>query len=482
MLYKMYINGQWCESSENTVEDVYNPATGEVIGQIAIASIEDVDRAAKAAYEASKKLEKMSVFERANLCMKVSDAIMARQKELAVLLSKEHGKPYYTEALGEVACCADAFREAAEQIKWMDESMPVLRDAGRKAFVFRKPIGVFGIITPWNFPLGTACTYYLGAALATGNAVIWNPATTTAAIASAFMQCFEDAEVPAGAVNLVIGPGSTVGDAIVVHELVGGIGFTGSTEVGNQICSRAKAKHTSMELGGNGPSIVLADADLELAADAIMAGSFTNAGQICTSTERVLVADSVADELVSIMASKIGNYKLGMPDAEGVTMGPMHKMETVEIVKRHVADALEKGAKLVCGGKIMPGAPTEHFYEPTILDHVSRDAIINIEETFGPVLPIIRFKEESEIQEIIEDSPYRLFSAIFTRDIGKAMVMAENSKFGAININTGSNNWDPCFPAGGGAGSHSGHGRSGGKYSIYEMTETRVVTVAFTEE
>lgn len=481
MLYKMFIDGNWCESDEGTVKDVINPATGEVIGQISIGSAKDVDRAAKAAYEASKKLEKMHVFERADLCLKVADAIMAHQEELAQILSKEHGKPYYTEALGEVACCADAFREAAEQIKWMEDSMPVLRDKGRKAFVFRKPIGVFGIITPWNFPLGTACTYYLGAALATGNAVLWNPATTTAAVASVFMKCFEKAGVPKGAVNLVIGPGSVVGDAIVVHELVGGIGFTGSTEVGNFICSRAGAKHTSMELGGNGPSIVLADADLELTAEAIMAGSFTNAGQICTSTERVLADDSIADELISIMVSKMEKYRLGMPDDKNTTMGPMHKMETVEIVERHVADALEKGAKLVCGGRSNPEFATRHFYEPTILDYVSRDSLLNKEETFGPVLPVIRFKDEEEIQSIIEDSPYRLFSAIFTRDIGKALVMAENSKFGAININTGSNNWDPCFPAGGGAGSHSGHGRSGGKYSIYDMMETRVVTVTLPE-
>jgi len=149
----------------------------------------------------------------------------------------------------------------------------------------------------------------------------------------------------------------------------------------------------------------------------------------------------------------------------------------VEIVRDHIADALQKGAKLICGGKEMPDAPTPHFIEPTILDCVSRDSLLNIEETFGPVLPLVRFKDESEIQGIVDDSKYKLFSAIFTRDIDKALVMAENSKFGAININAGSHDWDPCFPAGGGAGSLSGHGRSGGKWSIYDMSETRTVTV-----
>lgn len=480
MLFQMYIDGQWCASGDGAVKDVINPATGEVLGQIPLATMEDVDRAAKAAYRASKEFEKMPVFERAELCYRVADAIMERQEEIAEALCKEHGKPYHTEALGEVAAGADSFKEAAEQIKWMEDSMPVLHAPNRRSFVFRKPVGVFGIITPWNFPIGTACTYYLGAALATGNAVLWNPATTTAAAASVFMKCLEDAKVPAGVVNLVIGPGSTVGDAIVVHELVGGIGFTGSTEVGNYICSRAKAKHTSMELGGNGPSIVFKDADLDLTADAIMAGSFSNAGQICTSTERVIVDDSVADELVEIMLKKIGNYKLGDPFDKATTMGPMHKMDTVNTVREHVEDALKKGAKLVCGGRTMPGAPTENFYEPTILDHVSRDALVNIEETFGPVLPLIRFKDEAEIESIVEDSKYRLFSAIFTRDIDKALCLAENSKFGAININDSSSNWDTAFPAGGGAGSLSGHGRSGGKYSIEDMTETRVVTVSLT--
>lgn len=477
MKFQMYINGAWCDASDGSTQDVVNPATGEVIGQLALASQADCDRAVDAAYAKRGEMERLSVFERAELCFRVADAIDKRQEELAKLLTSEHGKPYYSEALGEVASTATAFRDAGEQIKWLEDSILPLRSPNRKAFVFQKPIGVFLAITPWNFPIGTLATYYMPAALAAGCPFIWNPATTTAAVASLFMKCIDDADIPAGYINLVIGSGSKVGDALVVNPKVAGVGFTGSTEVGNTICSRAKAKHTSMELGGNGPCIVLKDADIELAARCLMNGSFGNAGQVCTSTERVLVDDSIADKLLEAIKAKMPDYRLGDPFDKNTTVGPMHKMDQVEIVKEHVADALAKGAKLICGGKVQDGAPNEHYYEPTVIDHVTRDSLLNTEETFGPVLPLVRFKDESEIDSIIRDCDYRLFCAIFTTDVNKALKMAEHYDFGAININAASSDWDTCFPAGGGGGSLSGHGRSGGKWSLYDMLEPRVVTV-----
>ena len=343
--------------------------------------------------------------------------------------------------------------------------------------VLRKPKGVFGIITPWNFPLGTPSMYYLAPGLAAGCPMVWNPATSTAAIASAFMQCFEDAEVPF--VSLVIGKGSIVGDALSVHPQVAGIGFTGSTATGNVICSRAQSKHTQMELGGNGPCIVLKDADLDLAADKLMAGSFTNAGQICTSTERVLVDNAVADLLVYKIKARMSRYALGNPFQKDVTVGPMHARDTIETVLRHIDDAVAKGAELICGGGRDSSMPTDHYIQPTVLDHVSRDALVNMEETFGPVLPLVRFQDESEIPAIIRDSPYRLFSAIFTRDVDKALSMAQSSdfNFGCVNINEGCNFWDTMLPAGGGGGSASGHGRSGGKYSIADFSEERLIAL-----
>ena len=231
-----------------------------------------------------------------------------------------------------------------------------------------------------------------------------------------------------------------------------------------------------MELGGNGPVIVLKDADLDLAADKVMAGSFTNSGQVCTSTERVLIDDSVADACVEKLTARLVRYVVGDPFDSNVTMGPMCDPGTVEIVLRHVEDAVEKGAELICGGSLLD-APTKHYMQPTILDHVSRDALIHTDETFGPVVPLIRFKEEDEITDLIECSNYRLFSAIFTKDVDKALVMAQKYNFGCVNINEGSNFWDTMLPAGGGGGSLSGHGRSGGKYSIKDFSEERLIVV-----
>lgn len=473
MIFEHYIDGKWARG-KGGLKDVISPGTGEVLGQLSMGEAEDVDVAVRAARRELPNLEKMTVFERAEMLVRIGSAVRAKKDELAELLTKEHGKPI-GEAMGEVLGSANTYIEVSEQIKWMDSKIIPVREGNKLCLSMMKPIGVFGIITPWNYPVGTATMYYLAAGLAAGCTMVWNPATSTAAIASKFMECFDDAGVPAGFVSLVIGSGGVVGDALSVHPDISGIGFTGSTEVGNIICSRAKAKHTQMELGGNGPSIVLKDADLQLTAEKLMRGSFTNAGQICTSTERVLVDESVADELVDIMKGKLKDYVLGDPLDKNTTMGPMHPMAQVEIVHEHVKDALEKGATLIAGGKRQPGSPTAHYVEPTILDHVSRDALVNTDETFGPVLPLIRFKDEAELPEMVADSPFRLFGAIFTKDIDKAIVMASSYNFGSMHINEGSNCWDTMMPAGGGGGSASGFGRSGGKYSIKDFSEERVI-------
>lgn len=475
MIYPMYIDGRWIAENA-TLKDVVSPATGEVIGQIPLGTAEHVDMAVKAAKRDQKLLEEMSLFERSDMLKRISASISAHQEELATLLSREHGKPI-AEARGEVGGSAYAFIECAEQIKWMDSTIIPRRERNQLCMVLNKPIGIFGIITPWNFPIGTASMYYIAPGLAAGCPMIWNPATSTAAIASAFMKCFEEAGVPGGFVSMVIGRGAVVGDALSVHPLVAGIGFTGSTKTGNIICSRAKAKHTQMELGGNGPTIVLKDADLELAAEKIMSGSFSNAGQICTGTERVLVDDSVADELVNIMKSKMNSYILGDPFDPKTTMGPMHDPDTIQVVHQHIEDALSRGAVLIAGGGRQKGSPTEHYIEPTILDHVSPQALLNVDETFGPVLPLIRFMSEDEIPALVEMSVYRLFGAIFTRDIDKAICMSQRYNFGSMHINDGSHCWDTMMPAGGGGGSASGHGRSGGKFSIADFSETRVINV-----
>lgn len=350
MIFPMYIDGKWFEGEGRQMQDVISPGSGEVLGRIPLGTPEDADAALQAAKKAAPALAAMTVFERAEICYRIANKIDENQEELAKLLTAEHGKPYHSEALGEVAACALAFRDAAEQIKWMDGKVVALRDKDARCLVTRRPKGIFAVITPWNFPLGTACQYYLAAGIAVGDPMVWNPATTTAAVASALMKCFEGVGLPAGAVNLVIGKGSVVGDALSAHPLTAGIGFTGSTVTGNIICERAKCKHTSMELGGDGPCIVLKDADLDVAAQGLMNGSFLNAGQVCTSTERVLVDDAIADALVAKILEKMQTqYQLGDPFDEKTTMGPMHLESQIEIVESHIKQAVEKGAKVVAG-------------------------------------------------------------------------------------------------------------------------------------
>jgi acyl-CoA reductase-like NAD-dependent aldehyde dehydrogenase len=427
MFFPMYIDGKWHEGTGNR-QDVVNPATGKVIGQIPLGTAEDVDLAVKAAKRDQAKLENMTCFERAEMLNRIEASMIKHVDELAELLSKEHGKTI-GEARGEILGSAATFRESGEQIKWMDSKIIPIRDRSKIAMVFREPVGIFGIITPWNYPIGTAVMYYLAPGLAAGCPLIWNPATSTAAVASAFMKCIEEAGIPGGFLSLVIGRGSVVGDALSVHPDVPGIGFTGSTSTGNTICARAKAKHTLMELGGNGPCIVLKDADLELTAEKLMRGSFSNAGQICTSTERVLVDNSVADKLVKIIMGKMGDYVLGDPFDPKTTVGPMHAPDTIAVVHEHIADAKKKGAKILAGGGVKSGSPTDHYIEPTVIDNVKPDMLLNTEETFGPVLPLIRFNDETEIQGLLECSSYRLFSAIFVIALSRSFVnIAENSR------------------------------------------------------
>jgi len=389
MIYSMFIGNEWYQGKTKEFRDVVSPGTGETIGQIPMGNAEDVDKAVEAACLAAPTLEALSVFERAELCVRIADAIENRKEELAKILSMEHGKPYYTEGLGEVEGSILAFREAAEQIKWMNDEIIPMHDKTKRAYTYRKPKGVYAVITPWNFPLALPSIYYLAPGIAAGNSIVWSPATYTSAAASVFMKCFEDANLPKGTVNLVLGKGSVVGDALVVHPKVDAVTFTGSPETGMMIEGRAGIKPTAMELGGNGPTIVYKDADLDLTAEELLGGSFANAGQICTITERVLIDDSIADKLVEKMMAKIGEYILGDPFDKNTTMGPMNNQPTVDKVNQHIKDAVDKGAKIVVGGGVLDDAPTGLYFKPTIIDHVSPDSLINVEETFGPVIPFI---------------------------------------------------------------------------------------------
>ena len=480
--FPMYIGGQWYLGENNETRDVISPATGERLGRLAYGTPVDVDLAVRAAQAAAQILARMTVFERAELCVSVADALASRKEETARTLSKEHGKPLHTEAFAEIDACVAAFREAAEQIKWMNSTIIPMRDPKKRAFSYRRPRGVYGVITPWNFPLGVACIYYLAPGLAAGNAMVWVPAPSTSAVASELMGCIDSAGIPEGAINMVTGEGPVVGDTLVIHPDVNAIAFTGNTSTGRTIASRAADKSCLLELGGNGPSIVLQDADLDATAAAIADGSFANAGQICTSTERVLAHNSVADELVERLSVIAAEIQVGDPMESSTSMGPVHTKPSAERVLNQIDEASARGAKIVAGGSTLKDMPTGQFIQPTVLDHVSADTQLNKEETFGPVSPIVRFSETTDLPGLAASSPFGLSGAIFSGDVERAMILAENLPCGIVNINDASSYWEPQTPAGGASGRASGYGRSGGAWSIEEMSDVRTIVLNISEK
>jgi len=463
---------------DQQAREVISPATGETLGRIALGTAEDVAAAVAAARGAARELAALSPFERADLCDAVADAVDARADALARLLALEHGKPLEAEARGEVAGFSLAFRDAAQQVRWLTGEVVPARDETKRVLVQRRPLGVYGVISPWNFPLGVPSLYYLGPGLAAGNAMVWTPAPSTSLVALAVLEAITDAGVlPDGTIRLVTGDGAVVGDALARHPDVDGIGFTGSTATGEHVARAAAGKPQLLELGGNGPVIVLEDADLELAAASIASSSFANAGQVCTATGRVLAHASVAAELAERLAEHAGALVVGLPLDAATTMGPVHQAPLADRIVGQLEAAVAGGATVVAGGRRRADLPTPNFLEPTVVDHVPADAALHVEETFGPVAPIVRFETAGELRELVAASRFGLFGAVYSRDVARAIRLAEALPAGTVNVNGPSNYWEPHLPAGGAAGRASGTGRAGGRWSIEAMSEPHTVTV-----
>ncbi|MFB2553200.1 aldehyde dehydrogenase family protein [Ensifer soli] len=471
------IGADWVAGSAGRFLKVDSPATGEHLGYLALSTRADVGRAVAAAHGARETLRRMGVFARAALCMKVADAIDRHADDLARLLCLEQGKPFHKEAKAEVAGAALGFRNAAEQIKWLETACFPVADANKRAFSFLQPKGVFAIITPWNFPAALPCLYYLGPALATGNAVVWVPAPTTSLIAVKLMECLIEAGVPDGAVNLVLGEGAEVGDEAVIHPGVHAIGFTGSSATGAAIARRGAGKPLLLEMGGNGPTIVLADADVEMAAAQVGAGCFANAGQICTATERFLVHQSIHDDFVEGLVKAAGKVRMGDPFDPETTMGPLNNAASLDKMLSHMADAEARQARVLTGGGIAKGKPTNLYFEPTVVTGLTRESLLNVEESFGPVAPVLTFDTDEEAFALAASSPYGLSAAVFTNSIKRAFHYTETLRVGIVNVNEMSCYWEPHIPAGGAAGTNSGLGRTGGRHTLMEMCDLKTMTV-----
>jgi succinate-semialdehyde dehydrogenase/glutarate-semialdehyde dehydrogenase len=341
----------------------------------------------------------------------------------------------------------------------------------------RRPRGVIGVITPWNWPY-TMPAELIAPALASGNTVVWTPASTTAVCGAALAACVAAADLPPGVFNLVTGPGSVVGDEIARNPGTHGVGFIGSTETGRKVAEAAAGKAAVLELGGNGPVVVMDDADLELAAEAAVTACFLCAGQSCTAGERLLVHRAVREEFVDLLRAKVQRVVLGDPFAESTTMGPLNNDGVAAKMDEHVADAIERGAELVHGGERAAGFPTSLYWQPTVLDGVSSESLVATEETFGPIAPVVEIGSLDEAIRLANASPYGLLSAIFPRDLALGLRYADEVKTGWVNINDSSNYWESHLPFGGRAGTASGIGRVGGSAPIEAFTELQTVVVA----
>jgi acyl-CoA reductase-like NAD-dependent aldehyde dehydrogenase len=473
---KMFVAGQWVDSESHETFEAVSPATGDVIASLPKGTRADAGRAVEAAHRARGAMAALGAFDRAALLHRIADVMEARREELGRWLTLDQGKPYQAEALGEVGEAIEYFRIAAEDIKRLETNVIPSVSKNKLVFTLRVPRGVYAVITPWNWPL-TMATEVIAPALAGGNTIVWAPATSTSAISVKLMECLAEADLPAGAVNLVTGPGSVVGDEIAGHPLVAGVGFVGSTETGHSVARRAAGKHIMLELGGNGPIVIFEDADLKRAAEGTITGCFLCAGQSCTAGERILVQRGIQDAFLAALSSAMKPIRLGDPFDDATTMGPLNNEGVAKKMDEHVADALERGAEVVTGGRRAEGFPTRLFYEATVLRDVSPAMRVSREETFGPIAPLIPFSDEAEALAISNDSPYGLLGSVYTRDIDRALRFAQQLETGWVNVNESSNYWEAHIPFGGRAGKESGIGRVGGHRAIEQMTDLKTIIV-----
>jgi acyl-CoA reductase-like NAD-dependent aldehyde dehydrogenase len=476
-LVRMFVAGEWRAALDGGEERASSPATGEDLGAVAWGDRVDAQQAVAAARDAFPGWGRATAFERAAALHRVADVCERRRDELARALTLDQGKPLHAESYDEVDELVVMWRAAAEDGVRLEGSIPPSSSPGKRVLLLRRPLGVVAVVTPWNWPY-TMPAEIVAPALAAGNTVVWTPAPSTAVCSALLAECVAEADLPPGVFNFVLGPGPVVGDEIVSNPGTAAVGFIGSTATGRRIASRAAGKTLLLEMGGNGPLVVMGGSNVDAAAEAAITACFLCAGQSCTAGERLLVDERVRDEFVEKLARRVSSdVRLGDPFAEETTMGPLNNEPVAAKMDAHVGDAVERGARVVAGGSRDDGRPTPLYWQATILDGVPPDAEAAREETFGPIAPIVPVRSVEEAIEMTNASPYGLLAAIFTGDVMEGLRFADEVRTGLVNINETTNYWESHLPFGGRAGSASGIGRVGGRFSMDRLTELKTIVV-----
>jgi len=472
---KAYINGQWVSADDLRHYDIYNPATQEQLGQVPAMTGLETQRAIEAAEAALPAWSALTAKERAVILRRWFDLIMAHQDDLGRIMTLEQGKPL-AEAKGEIAYAASFIEWFAEEAKRVyGETIPG-HQSDKRIVVIRQPVGVTAAITPWNFP-SAMITRKAAPALAAGCTMVLKPAPDTPFSALALAELAHQAGIPPGVFNIVtaniddsIGVGKVLCDSPIVRKL----SFTGSTGVGIKLMQQCAPtlKKLSLELGGNAPFIVFEDADLDAAVQGAMISKYRNAGQTCVCANRIYVQDSVYEAFAEKLATAVQSLNVGNGLDEGVTTGPLIDEKAVQKVEQHLKDALDKGGKLITGGKRHALGGT--FFEPTLIANATKDMLVAREETFGPLAPLFRFKDEQDVIELANDTEYGLAAYFYAQNLSRVWRVAEALEYGMIGINTGVISTEVA-PFGG--VKSSGLGREGSRHGIEEYLEMKYLCI-----
>ena len=480
--YRNYIGGQWLASESGKQVSNLNPAdTRDVLGSVPLSTCHEARQAVDAAQAAFPRWRDTPAPVRGRILFEVWKLLDREKEDLARLLTREEGKTV-KEALGEVQRACNILEYIAGEGRRVGGQTIPTELPFNFGYTLRQPLGVVACVTPWNFPVAIPI-WKIAPALVSGNTVVFKPASLTPATAAAVVSLFERAGLPKGVLNMVLGSGSTLGDAILSHEALRAVSFTGSNDVGAEIYARAAKRmiRAQCEMGGKNPVVVLADADLDLAVEATAQGAFGSTGQRCTATSRVIVEAAIADRFVERLAARASGLRVGDGLAAGVDMGPAVDSDQLETDLRYIEIAREEGARLVTGGRPLSDGERAHghFIQPTVFDHAMSSMRIAQEEVFGPVVAVVRVPDFERALEAANGVRYGLSSSIFTTDTNRVFRFAEAIETGIVHINSGTPGGEAQFPFGGMKDTGVGP-REQGPTALEFFTELKAVYVDFT--